>query len=280
MDVFVPLENLKTLSLAHNPLSHLAGGETASKQRALLRVDLSYTELTQFSSKVLANFLTVRSLNLSHTTLHSISDDGLSHVTSLSDLDLTGSSVVSFPVDVFQGVASLQRVLSDNYKLCCPGLLPTYFMEHNCVAPRSELSSCQDLLRAEGYRVFLWLICVCAVTGNVFCLAFRFRLQRKVSKSAFNTFVSSLGVADFLMGVYIAIIGAADVTFRGRYAQHEGAWLQHAACRVAGFLALLSSEVSAFVILLITIDRFLVLRFPFSNTRFGGKSAAAVCLVT
>jgi hypothetical protein len=49
---------------------------------------------------------------------------------------------------------------------------------------------------------------------------------------------------------------------------------------VAGFVSLLSSEVSALIILLITLDRFLVLRFPFSNARFGHRSTAAVCLVT
>jgi hypothetical protein len=135
-------------------------------------------------------------------------------------------------------------------------------------------------LRAEGYRVFLWLICVCAVAGNVFCLVFRFRLQSKVSKSAFNTFVTSLGVADFLMGVYLVIIGAADVTFQGRYARYEWNWLNSVACKVAGFLSLVSSEVSALIILLITLDRFLVLRFPFSNARFGNRSALAACLAT
>ena len=42
---------------------------------------------------------------------------------------------------------------------------------------------------------------------------------------------------------------------------------------MAGFLSLVSDEVSALVIALITIDRFLVLRFPFSNFRFEAGSA-------
>nr|KAG5690146.1 hypothetical protein BaRGS_013603 [Batillaria attramentaria] len=48
---------------------------------------------------------------------------------------------------------------------------------------------------------------------------------------------------------------------------------------VAGFLSLLSSEVSAFNICLITVDRFLVLRFPFSRVRFGRYSATAACVI-
>jgi hypothetical protein len=46
-------------------------------------------------------------------------------------------------------------------------------------------------------------------------------------------------------------------------------------------LALLSCEASAFIVFIITVDRFLVLRFPFSqNTRLGQSSAQIVCAVT
>ena len=48
--------------------------------------------------------------------------------------------------------------------------------------------------------------------------------------------------------------------------------------QTAGFLALVSSEVSAFMICLITLDRFVVLRFPFTRYRFKRTSALAVCL--
>jgi hypothetical protein len=56
-------------------------------------------------------------------------------------------------------------------------------------------------------------------------------------------------------------------------------WLHSATCKVAGFLSLVSSEVSALIILLITLDRFLVLRFPFSSARFGNRTAMAACVV-
>jgi hypothetical protein len=114
----------------------------------------------------------------------------------------------------------------------------------------------------------------------VFCLVFRFYLQKCARNNAFNTFVSSLCLADFLMGVNIAIIGAADVTFQGRYALHESSWLHSVPCNVAGFLSLVSSEVSALIILIITLDRSVVLCFLFSTVRFGTRSAMATCMVT
>ncbi|KAL8591533.1 hypothetical protein ACOMHN_000547 [Nucella lapillus] len=87
-------------------------------------------------------------------------------------------------------------------------------------------------------------------------------------------------MADFLMGVYIAIIGAANERFRGRYLHNDDTWKNSVTCKVAGFLSLLSSEVSALIIWFITLDRFIVLGFPFSTVRFDRTSAAVACLLT
>ncbi|KAL8594275.1 hypothetical protein ACOMHN_044219 [Nucella lapillus] len=50
-------------------------------------------------------------------------------------------------------------------------------------------------------------------------------------------------------------------------------------CKVAGVLSLLSSEVSALIIWIITLDRFVVIHFPFSTVRFNTASAAVACLL-
>jgi hypothetical protein len=54
---------------------------------------------------------------------------------------------------------------------------------------------------------------------------------------------------------------------------NEHRWRHSAACSLAGFLSLLSCEVSALIMCLVTLDRFLVLRFPFSRICFGARSA-------
>ena len=82
------------------------------------------------------------------------------------------------------------------------------------------------------------------------------------------------------MGVYVIIIGVADSLFRGKYLFFDKTWKHSAACTVAGFLALVSCEVSAFTIWLITLDRFLALHFPFSGVHFQMTSATAACLIT
>ena len=85
--------------------------------------------------------------------------------------------------------------------------------------------------------------------------------------------MTNLSLSDFLMGVYLVIIGTADELYRGRYLWHEQDWKGNAMCTLAGFISLPSNEVSAFMICLITVDRFLVLHFPFSEFHFKGRSA-------
>ncbi|KAL8591215.1 hypothetical protein ACOMHN_019191 [Nucella lapillus] len=81
------------------------------------------------------------------------------------------------------------------------------------------------------------------------------------------------------MGVYITIIGIADEQYRSKYLHHDITWKSSVMCKVAGVLSLLSSEVSALIIWIITLDRFVVLHFPFSTLRFDRASAAVACLL-
>ncbi|KAL8592318.1 hypothetical protein ACOMHN_036952 [Nucella lapillus] len=81
------------------------------------------------------------------------------------------------------------------------------------------------------------------------------------------------------MGVYLLMIGLADRFYAGNYLWHDSSWKNSTTCYVSGFISLLSCEVSSILICLITIDRFLVIRFPFSRLRFGTTSAHVACAV-
>ena len=279
-NIFLVLYNLKIVSLARNPLSVLFKEQSGSRQHSLKNVDLSYTQLRVFESDSLSYFTELQRLNISYTSIHTITTSGLQLLPTLTELSMTGSPVRAFPIDIFKGLTHLRKVFAQNYKLCCKDVLPEQLDQRFCFAPQDEISSCDDLLQSGVYRGFLWLISSLSVTGNGFCLVIRFYLQKSASKSGFNVFVTNLCLADLLMGVYSVIIGVADELFRGRFLYHDTAWKSSAACKVAGFLSLLSSEVSALTIWLITLDRFIVLRFPFSSWRFQRGSAAAACLMT
>ena len=281
ISVLAHLGNLKTLSLANNPIDIINYEPNSLVQLNLLHtVDLSHSQITVIDSKALSNIVYVQTLNLSFPTIHTIHPDGFQYTPKLTHLYLAGNPINTVSVGLFKPLTVLRTLSSQTYKLCCREVLPDHFELVTCDAPRNKISSCKDLLRSGMYRSFLWLISILSLLGNVFCLVARACVQRSSSVSGFHVFVTNLSVADLLMGVYIVIIGVADLLFLGKYFFYDETWKHSVACKVAGFLSLLSSEVSAFTIWLITLDRFLVLRFPFSSVRFRAVSAAAACLVT
>ena len=280
INILAGLSNLQTISLARNPLGQIYCNKDSSLQQTMLRIiDLSHTNLKVFSSKIFSSFPYLQKLNLSHNEIHTLLSDGFHFTPLLTHLYMEGNPMKTFPEDLYEDLLHIRFISAQTYKLCCKILLPDASKDAVCVAERDEFSSCEDLLQNETYRAFLWIIGFLSVVGNVFCFTVRACVQRKVSKSGFSLFVTNLSMADLLMGIYSTIIGSADEVFRGKYVYHDSIWTGSAACKVAGFLSLLSSEVSALTICLITVDRFIVLRFPFSSFRFGRRSASAMCII-
>ena len=266
-------ERLTTLSMSGNPLSLPVIHQPLP---SLLTLDLSDIDLSVLSVNLSTTFPNIQKVNLSHSGVHTVRQGFFQETKHLRVLDLRGCPVYHFPHDLFHGLKHLGVVYSDNYKLCCSVILPKGFNPRNCHAPTDEVSSCDALLRSNVYRILLAFFAVSSLLGNLLSFVFRI-LYKKLSTSGFCVFVTHLCVSDFLMGVYLAIIGIADSLYRGSYLWQDEHWKHSIVCQTAGVLSLLSSEVSAFTVCLITLDRFLVLQFPFSQMRFSHRSALVVC---
>ena len=277
---FRRLPRLERLSVSGNPLVTLfsAPGDLTGVVMSALRIlDLSRVDLKVLNVSFLSAMPELHIVNLSAAGVKLLQGEGFQSLRQLRVLDLRGCPVTHFPRDVFQGLDDLQAVYADNYKLCCPATLPSRFSAQNCHAPSNELSSCDALLRSVTYRVFLSVFAALSLVGNASSFVYRVFLEKGKKRLSFDVFVAHLCVADFLMGVYLAVIGVVDRLYQGTYLWEDNTWKDSAGCKVAGFLSLVSNEVSALVIALITIDRFLVLRFPFSDFRFEVHSAQVAC---
>ena len=74
------------------------------------------------------------------------------------------------------------------------------------------------------------------------------------------------------MGIYLIIIASADLYYNKAFPSE--AWRLSPTCKFAGTLSMLSSEASVFFVTLISIDRFMGIRYPFSTYRlrvYSGK---------
>ena len=270
-----------SLSLAGNPIVSLFGSKehAAPTASSLLMLDMSFVEVQTIDPSVLRLFPNLQTLNLSHCNLHHVHGQGFQLLTALKVLDLTKCPLTSFPKFMLRGLSSLQSVTADNYKVCCSANLPEGFVESQCLAPSDEISSCDSLLRLDLYRFSLVVFATLATVGNTLSFVLRVFFLKEKQKSGYSIFVTHLCVSDFMMGVYLVMIGAADRIYKNNYLWEDTDWKNSVACNMAGFLSLLSSEVSVSLICLITMDRFIAIRFPFSRVRFQHRSAHVGCLI-
>jgi hypothetical protein len=254
------LLNLKVLRLAHNPLKEIFGAEET--------LVLKLPSLEQ--------------LDLSHTQLWAIGPGGFQGLVRLQQLDFRGSHFVHFSQDLLQNLTELREVLTSNYRLCCPGILP-YTAQVVCVVDEKSMSSCEDLLRVKFYQAVLIVISLVAVLGNAACVPIRLAVHKESLDSSFSILMTNLNAANFLMGVYCGIIAGADQVFRGNFLNNEKAWTDSVACQLAGVLYLLSSDVSAFTIAVIAWGQVTQIVNLSEDLRYcqplGKRSSTIACLL-
>ena len=130
-------------------------------------------------------------------------------------------------------------------------------------------------------RIFMWVLGFSAVFGNIFVVVMRFteRPATTVSGIKQRLFIANLGVSDCFMGMYMLIIASADLYYGDDYFTHSEEWRTGPVCKVASFLALLSSEASVFIITLISVDRCLSISFPFSQVQLRSYSSKVTLIL-
>lgn len=84
---------------------------------------------------------------------------------------------------------------------------------------------------------------------------------------AVSIVIRNLAVADFLMGIYLSIIGVQDYRFRRQYHTVALEWIASWGCVAAGILAMTSSEVSLLILAFMSVERFLLIADPFGGHR-------------
>ena len=251
--------NLQVWILADNPLNTLFSSDPNSTLTLLNihKIDLSRAKLSVVDLGVFSALPALHTLNLSHSSATKLFRSDPKSLQQLRVLDLRGLHVREFQRDVISELDDLQTVFAQNYQLCCPVVLPSTFNLKNCQTPSDAVSSCESLLASTALSVSVSVCCGVALLGNLISFIVRvFVVKGSCVSSGLGVFVTHLSVSDFLMGVCLAVLAVADLLYRGNYVLEEASWRRGVACTMVGFMALLSSQASSFLVFLITLDRF------------------------
>ena len=273
-NMFDGLSRLENILLIGNPIEFIENDAFVGLS-GLHEVDLSGSKLKLIRPGIFEGLTNIALLNLSYNLIEIVLDDSFQYLGKLNKLDLQSNKITSFQAGIFNSLDSLTALYTDSFTFCC--VRPDTVTESNCYPQPNEFSSCEDLMRQDVLRAFLWIIGLLALTGNVSVLMIRLYFQRETLVKTYGMFVTNLGIADLMMGLYLIILAIADAFFRGEYVWNDHQWRHGLTCNIAGVLSTLASEGSVIFLCWITLDRLLVVKFPFGRFRISRNKAIAAC---
>ncbi|XP_013197746.2 lutropin-choriogonadotropic hormone receptor [Amyelois transitella] len=145
----------------------------------------------------------------------------------------------------------------------------------HCLPMPGPFLPCVDLFDWWTLRCGVWAVFLLALLGNgtvVFVLVFS---RSRIDVPRF--LVTNLAAADFFMGVYLGFLAVVDAGTLGEFRAHAIAWQMSGGCRLAGFLGVLSSELSVYTLAVITLERnYAITHAMHLNKRLSLRHAAVV----
>ena len=271
--LFRETPNLEVLYIGHNNLQDLHPN-IFQNLTSLKTLSLAQTNLKSLPSHIFEDLHSLEFLNISRNGLTKISPQLCQHLKSLTILDLTQNPLDWVSKESFQLLQKRTIVYVDEYATCCFIESATCSFE----SPPSPFISCKRLLPYSILRIVIWIVAIATILGNAFVIFTRCR--QKTNKFYVQYFlITNLSLSDLLMGVYLLILLSVDLQYTYYFPSRSESWRQTSLCKCLGALALLSSEGSVFFITLISVDRFVSIKFPFSITRLRKKSVKVVVAI-
>ena len=270
--LFWDLNNLKALGLGYNRLKKLNRRHFQSVTNLKL-LYLNNNRLEALDLDLFRNTLNLIFIHLAENKLTNIPN--LNNLKYLNYINLQNNSLIMIDSNSFVNLSKDTEIVVSQPEIC-----ECYVSaETNCSAlnVRSPYLTCDRLLSDRTLVVIMWLIGLNAMCGNVFVLMWR--KKNKDTNKVQTLLLSNLAMSDFLMGIYMLLIASADIYFGEYFPMQAEGWRKGAMCRIAGTISIVSSEASVFFITLISIDRFINIRFPFSHRKLARKSTGITVAV-
>ncbi|XP_077098394.1 relaxin receptor 2a isoform X1 [Siphateles boraxobius] len=250
---------LTVLSLHDNKIKILPES-TFHSLGSLVELDLSCNRLSDLPKNTFKSLKYLQKLNISHNPALHIHASHFDHLVQLESLSLEGIEIPEITTKMFLPMGNLSHIYFKDFQYCS-------YAPHvrKCKPNTDGISSVEDLLASLVLRVSVWVMAFITCFGNLFVIGMRSFIRAENNLHA--ACIKVLCFADCLMGVYLFFLGIFDVKFRGEYNRNALIWMDSVECRTIGFLAMLSSEVSVLLLTYLTLEKFLVIVFPFSHLR-------------
>ncbi|XP_072869308.1 relaxin receptor 2 isoform X2 [Chlorocebus sabaeus] len=261
---------LNWVDLEGNRIKYLTNS-TFLSCNSLTVLDLSGNMIMELSPHLFKDLKFLQKLNLSSNPLMYLHKNQFESLKQLQSLDLERIEIPNINTRMFQPMKNLSHIYFKNFRYC------SYAPHVRICMPLTDgISSFEDLLANNILRIFVWVIAFITCFGNLFVIGMRSFIKAENTTHAMS--IKILCCADCLMGVYLFFVGFFDLKYRGQYQKYALLWMESVQCRLMGFLAMLSTEVSVLLLTYLTLEKFLVIVFPFSNIRPGKRQTSVILI--
>ncbi|XP_020833630.1 leucine-rich repeat-containing G-protein coupled receptor 4 isoform X1 [Phascolarctos cinereus] len=259
---FQGLTSLRILDLSRNLIQEVHSGAFI-KLGSITNLDISFNELTSFPTeglnglnqlKLMGNFHLKEALSAKDfVNLRSLSvpyayqccafwgcdsyTDSNTDDTNLPDHSVSSSQDKADPADL---------------------TVRTEKEEHSqaiihCTPATGAFKPCEYLLGSWMIRLTVWFIFLVALFFNLLVLVTTFAARAPCPSS--KLFIGLISLSNLLTGVYTGILTFLDAVSWGRFAEFGIWWETGNGCKVAGFLAVFSSESAIFLLMLAAVEQ-------------------------
>ncbi|XP_016061607.1 PREDICTED: leucine-rich repeat-containing G-protein coupled receptor 4, partial [Miniopterus natalensis] len=123
----------------------------------------------------------------------------------------------------------------------------------HCTPSTGAFKPCEYLLGSWMIRLTVWFIFLVALFFNLLVIVTTFAPCTPLPAS--KLFIGLISVSNLLMGAYTGILTFLDAVSWGRFAEFGIWWEIGSGCKLAGFLAVFSSESAIFLLMLAAVER-------------------------
>ena len=234
-------------------------------------LDLSWNFITHINMKSFHGLDKLSDITLHHNLIQYVEDSVFQSQTYLSFLDLSSNEIKYVEENTFTHL-SIKNMVTDEFRFCCLAK-----QARQCHPGPDEFSSCDDLIKGILFKIVIWALGLLATFGNLFVIIWRCRYSQNYSGTIF---VINLAISDFLMGIYLITIAAADLYYMGVYAPNSPQWRHSIICKFVGYISLVSSQVSVSMLVIITATKTYAILHPFKDNPFTGKVNLLLCVIS
>ncbi|XP_043401845.1 relaxin receptor 1 isoform X3 [Chelonia mydas] len=252
---FHGLNSLILLVMRRNKISSLNENSFSSLQK-LDELDLASNKIESLPPYLFKDLKELSQLNLSYNPIQEIQANQFDYLLKLKSLSLEGIEITNIQRRMFKPLRNLSHIYFKKFQYC--GYAPHV---RSCKPNTDGISSFENLLASIIQRVFVWVVSAVTCFGNIFVICMRPYIRSENKLHAMS--IMSLCCADCLMGIYLFVIGAFDVKYRGEYNKHAQLWMDSIHCQLVGSLAILSTEVSVLLLTYMTLEKYICIVYPF-----------------